>query len=111
LSNIKQLDLDILDVKEKGLGGSSDSSLLGLAYEEQRVVLTHDSDFGTLAIAKNQPFYAIVYLKPGHILPQFSIDSINAILEIENLIPPFIITVKNNNSNIKIRIRHLKPNL
>jgi predicted nuclease of predicted toxin-antitoxin system len=49
---------DILDVKQNGLSGSSDTYLLSLAYQQQRIVLTHDSDFGTLAFANHQPFWA-----------------------------------------------------
>ena len=104
---LKGLQIDILDVRESGLNGSSDSSLLHLAFTQQRAVLTHDSDFGTLSIANQQPIFAIIYLKPGHIQPQFSIDSLNAILEMEDLNTPLIITVKNNTKNIKVRIRHL----
>jgi len=104
---LKQLNLNILGVNESGLNGSEDTFLLHLAYTQQRVVLTHDSDFGTLAFAKQQPIFGIVYLKPGHIDPQCTIAPLNAILELENLKPPFIITAKNTDDSIKIRVRFL----
>lgn len=98
---------DILDVKQNGLSGSSDTYLLSLAYQQQRIVLTHDSDFGTLAFANHQPFWGIIYLKPGHILPSFTISSLNSLMQLEDLTPPFIVTAKNSNGVVKIRVRLL----
>ncbi|MBI3696105.1 MAG: DUF5615 family PIN-like protein [Acidobacteria bacterium] len=37
---------DVLDVKEKGWNGADDVALIRTAFEANRVVLTHDSDFG-----------------------------------------------------------------
>lgn len=47
---LRQYGLDILDTKEQQWFGKDDEDLLSIAYQEQRFVLTHDSDFGTLAI-------------------------------------------------------------
>jgi len=41
---------DVVSVLEQGLGGHADHELLRRARELGRVVLTHDSDFGALAI-------------------------------------------------------------
>jgi predicted nuclease of predicted toxin-antitoxin system len=58
---------DVLDVKESGLVGMDDLPLIQTALAEQRIVLTHDSDFGKLAVAAGEPMIGIVYLRPGHI--------------------------------------------
>ncbi len=42
--------VDILSVREKGWGTLTDSEIMAKAYAMQRFVLTHDSDFGMLAI-------------------------------------------------------------
>ncbi len=97
---------DVFDVKEEGLNGNTDTFLLALATDQNRVVLTHDSDFGTLVIADGKPFIGIVYLKPGHILPQFTLQSLdvvfNEIVFIEN---PFIIVAKHNGTTTRVRVR------
>ena len=97
---------DVFDVVEQRLNGNDDAFLLTLATQLNRVVLTHDSDFGTLVIADGEPFIGIVYLKPGHILPQFTLQSLEAIFDeigfIEN---PFIIVAKHNGITTKVRVR------
>ena len=35
---------------------------LHMAHQQERVVLTHDSDLGMLAIAQVEPFTGIIYL-------------------------------------------------
>lgn len=80
--------------------------MLNLATNQNRVVLTHDSDFGTLVIADGKPFIGIVYLKPGHILPQFTLQSLEAIFkEIDLIENPFIIVAKHNGMTTRVRIR------
>jgi predicted nuclease of predicted toxin-antitoxin system len=58
---------DVLDVREAGLAGNSDVTVLRRATLMHRVVITQDSDFGTLAIASGEPITDIVFLRPGHI--------------------------------------------
>ena len=80
VSFLRRSRFDVLDVVEARLIGSTDRSLLQLAVSEGRVVVTHDSDFGTLAIRQTAPVIGIIYLRPGHIDSQFTIDSIQALL-------------------------------
>jgi predicted nuclease of predicted toxin-antitoxin system len=97
---------DVFDVVEQRLNGNTDVFLLALATELNRVVITHDSDFGTLVIADGKPFVGIIYLKPGHILPKFTIQSLEAIFnEIDFIEHPFIIVAKHNGLTTKIRVR------
>lgn len=48
--------IDVLTVVDAGLQGAQDIDVLRYAFEMNRVVFTHDSDFGYLAIARaNRP--------------------------------------------------------
>ena len=48
VQSLRERGCDVFDVKEQGLQGNTDTFLLSLATEQNRVVLTHDSD--TLAL-------------------------------------------------------------
>ncbi len=79
---------------------------MSLATEQNRIVLTHDSDFGTLVIADGKPFIGIIYLKPCHILPEFTLQSLEAIFnEIDFIENPFIIVAKHNDLTTRVRVR------
>jgi predicted nuclease of predicted toxin-antitoxin system len=60
---LRENGFDILDVKESALNGTSDQILLDLALKEQRFMVTHDADFGTLAINNEQPCYGVLYIR------------------------------------------------
>lgn len=94
-------------MKENLLSGRRDSFLLDLAVKQQRVVITQDSDFGTLAIVARQPIHGIVYLKPGHIEQHHAITSLKVLLQLEELAPPFIVTAKNSGGLVNVRVRLL----
>jgi len=96
----------VLDVKEGSLVGSSDSSLLRLATSERRVLVTHDRDVGRVAVSLLEPGVGIVYLRPGHIKPQFTIESLRALFQQDlQVSPPFIIVVHRVGEEINIRVR------
>ncbi|HSK76260.1 MAG TPA: DUF5615 family PIN-like protein [Thermoanaerobaculia bacterium] len=99
---------DLLDVKESGLVGSSDLAILRKAYAEHRVVLTHDSDFGRLAVAGLEPVVGIVYLRPGHIEPAFTMGTLDALFErIGEIDTPFMVVAERSAGQVKIRLRQL----
>ena len=60
---LRQIGLDVSDVKEKGWQGTEDKHLVAIAREEKRFILTHDSDFGTLSINEGVPCYGIIYMR------------------------------------------------
>jgi predicted nuclease of predicted toxin-antitoxin system len=64
---LRHQGLDIIDVKEQEWQGKTDRELLEIAYKEERWVLTHDSDFGTLAIHEGMPFAGILFLRLGNL--------------------------------------------
>lgn len=63
VSFLREKGFDVLDVKESGMNGTSDHILMELALREQRLVVTHDADFGTLAINNEQPCFGVLYLR------------------------------------------------
>ncbi len=63
VSFLQKKGMDVVDVKEKGWHGSEDTYLMEIANNEKRFILTHDTDFGTLAINEGIPCYGIIYMK------------------------------------------------
>ena len=60
VAELRAMGFDVRDVCEDGLFGWDDSALLQLALSQGRAVVTHDSDFGALTVARMQPFVGIV---------------------------------------------------
>jgi len=54
---------DVQDVKEEGWQGKDDAFLFQRAWGSQRCVISHDRDFGKLAIARQEPCYGVIYLR------------------------------------------------
>ncbi len=106
VEHLRDEGMDVLDVKENGLVGMPDIELIRLARSQDRVILTHDRDFGRLAIAMMEPMVGIIYLRPGHIDPGFTNDSIRALLqESLDVTVPFIIVAVRKAGQVKIRLR------
>src|SRR5208283_2477686 len=100
VASLRQLGFDVLDVVEGGLQGSTDVDLLRLAAAQGRVIVTHDADFGTLAIHQNEPLVGLVYLRPGHIDPQFTTETVRTILTTDpDVLPPFVLVAKRTGNN------------
>ena len=105
---LREKGFDVLDVKEAGLIGSGDLELIKKAFSENRLIITQDSDFGTIAIASNEPVSGIIYIRPGHIKPDFTIDILKEIIKkITDIKLPFIIVAERIQNQIKIRIREI----
>jgi predicted nuclease of predicted toxin-antitoxin system len=102
----RETGFDVVDVKEQGWFGKTDIDLMPVAFDEQRVIVTHDSDFGTIIFTKGEPFIGVLYLRPGHFDAVPHIQSISAILNSElALQPPFIMIAENTRITVKIRLR------
>jgi predicted nuclease of predicted toxin-antitoxin system len=105
---LRQRGCDVVDVQESGLIGSEDSAILQAALSQNRIVVTHDADFGALAIAALEPIVGVVFLRPGHIDPKFTIGTLQALFERDvDLTPPFIIVARRTRQEVSIRIRLL----
>ncbi len=105
---LQEEGFDVLDVKEQGWKSHQDADLLNIATLQDRIIVTHDEDFGKLVYVGNQQFLGILYLSPGHFLASFTITTLKTLLtQSLDLIPPFILVAENKGSWIKIRLRNL----
>lgn len=75
---LRKIGLDVDSVAEQGQFGIPDTQVLENATDANRVVLTHDSDFGGMAVI-GAKFTGIIYLRPGHIRADFTIKTLEAI--------------------------------
>jgi len=105
---LRQQGHDVQAVVEEGLKGQSDVVLLRQAHKSKRAVLTHDSDFGTLAVLQGEPFTGIVYLRPGHIKAEFTIETLQALASRSpDVKSPFIVVAERTKKSVRIRVRQL----
>jgi len=102
---LRKAGLDIDSVAEQGKWGLPDSQVLQQATQAGRVVLTHDSDFGGMAIFGAE-FIGIIYLRPGHIQAQFTVKTLEAIRDnAPEVTSPFILVAERTGDTVKIRVR------
>jgi predicted nuclease of predicted toxin-antitoxin system len=105
---LRRRGADVLDIKESGWDGMQDLAILRKAYIENRVVLTHDSDFGKLAVTTGEPMVGIVYLRPGHIEPIFTLETLEVLFaELTDVTSPFIAVAERMEQRVRIRYRAL----
>jgi predicted nuclease of predicted toxin-antitoxin system len=102
------LGLDIFDIKQMRLQGTSDHKILDLAVHENRIIITQDSDFGTDFFTSGIQATGIIYIRPGHVNSSEVIKILDAILnEKIDIEIPFIIVAELIKNKVKIRIRKL----
>ena len=104
---LRRAGLDVQSIAEQGQFGLPDAQVLQQAAEAGRVVITHDSDFGSLALM-GAKFTGIIYLRPGHIRADFTIKTLEAIRDkAPEVKPPFILVAERTGDTVKIRVRQL----
>ena len=107
LYNLRIQGFDVFDVKESGLSGSMDDVLLALAFEQNRIIITLDSDFGTLIYRDNHPFLGIIYLRPGHFKTEYYIEIWESLMQVDmDLISSFIMVLEQDKLGIKLRLKN-----
>jgi predicted nuclease of predicted toxin-antitoxin system len=105
---LREQGFDVCHVCEEGLRGAVDVDLIRKAVAENRVIVTHDSDFGRLAVYTGEPIVGLLFLRPGHIDPAFTIETIKAILDHDlDVEPPFVLVARRSGLNVAIRYRPL----
>ncbi|QQO54401.1 MAG: DUF5615 family PIN-like protein [Thiohalocapsa sp. PB-PSB1] len=104
VAHLRRIGLDVLDTKEQRWQGVEDEELLNRAYQEKRYVLTHDSDFGTLAINQGKPCYGILYLRLNNLKSSNVIKACENLFQRDIEIHPYTIWVI---EDARIRIRFL----
>jgi predicted nuclease of predicted toxin-antitoxin system len=84
--------IDVASVHERGLQGLDDEAILDLARTERRFVLTHDSDFGRLAILEGRLIYGVIFLRPGDDPPHIVIEGLPPLLSaVVDWTPPLLV--------------------
>lgn len=103
---LRSAGTDVATVEERGIAGTTDEIVIRLALVEGRVVVTHDADFGTLAVLRGEPVLGIIYLRPGHIHPAFVVAMLDALRAADvDVEPPFIVVVQRRAAEVRIRFR------
>lgn len=101
---LRQEGINVRDTKEEQWHGKADEELLQIAYQEERFVLTHDADFGALAVNQGKPCYGILYLRLNNVKPSVIIHVWAELLQRDLSITPKTIWVIEER---RLRIRHL----
>lgn len=72
------------------------------------MILTHDLDFGELAVRTRRAVYGVVLLRSVSGNPQDTILQLAALFDaVEAVEPPFMVTVRGAAAEVVIRIRQL----
>lgn len=110
VAHLRAVGFDVKDVREENWLGRSDFDLLAIAVAERRVVVTHDSDFGLLAVRTGCAMYGALYLRPGHLRAPQTIAMIESMLALDfQVVPPFIAVVQRSGEDVTVRVRGLPP--
>jgi len=108
IAHLRNQGVDVTSVREQGWSGTTDRELLHRAHADDRVILTHDSDFGLLAIRQGEPVYGILYLRPGHIKPEQTVTTLQTLFDQSlSVTPPFLVVAQKNGENLTIRMKSL----
>ena len=90
---LREQGVDVVSAREEGWGDLTDSEIMAQAHATSRFVLTHDSDFGTLAVHRGEPITGILYLRPGGRAPAEVISDLEALMRVESDWTPPLIAV------------------
>jgi predicted nuclease of predicted toxin-antitoxin system len=105
---LRKQGLPIDSIKERNLRGSTDNQIIDLAQKEEKVIITHDADFGRIQHLSENIRIGIIFLKPGHIHFSSTIQTIESLLTASLEVDlPFILVAERSGENIKIRVRNL----
>ena len=101
---LRSQDVDVLYVREEGWQFYADRDILANAHAMRRFVLTHDSDFGTLAIHRNQAITGIIHLRQGERTSAEVIEDLQDLLKMQvDWTPPLIAVYRSGH----LRLRRL----
>lgn len=107
---LRAAGVDVEAVIEGPLLGATDRQILAASQQTSRLVLTYDSDFGTLAIRDGEPCLGIVFVRPGNL----SADEVTGMLaeatrQIPSLDPPFLLLLEMRSGFSRMRLRRIGP--
>src|SRR5690606_1743088 len=86
--------------------GQDDRAVLLRAELEGRVVLTHDSDMGTLVLREPSGVSGVIYLRPAHTNAEFTTETLAAMERtVGNVDPGFVIVGDRRGEQLRVRLR------
>ncbi len=104
---LKENNFDVKDAHQADMVSKKDIDWLTLSCQENRVIITQDSDFSQLVFTQPINFVGIIFLRPGSFFSSFHIQTLTTLFEqVIEINTPFIITAKNNQTNIQVKIRY-----
>ncbi len=102
VSFLREYGIDVLDTKEQKWFGKEDEELLSIANSEKRFILTHDSDFGTLAIHQGKKFFGVIFLRLKIVNPRNVMNVCAKLLSLDvEISPETIVVVEDTRVRIK----------
>ncbi len=105
---IRKNGYSVSGVKEENMQGTSDLSIIEKCFPSNKIILTHDNDFGKIIFTNPVSFFSIIYLRPGHFDGSFHIPTLKSILKHKELITKGTLIIGQHTANkIKIRIKHI----
>jgi len=106
VAGLRSRGRDVVTVVEGGMAGQPDIDILRAARNDGRTILTHDSDFGDLAIRQGEPWSGIIHLRPGHISSDAVLSTLDALGDVELRVGfPFLLVAARRGFDVKIRLR------
>ena len=109
VAELRSRGVDVVTVKDIGLKGAPDVDVLAYAVRTERVALTHDADFGTLALREGASFVGIVYLRPGNLDPVAVVRCVDALAKVDiDFATRFIVVAELRASDVRIRYRPVR---
>lgn len=101
---LRDAGTDVASAVERGMGSMTDREILATATSEQRWVLTHDADFGRLAILDGAPIHGVIYVRPGDRPPDQVIENLQRLLshDVEWPVPAVVVLTGG-----RLRVRRL----
>lgn len=106
---LRRENYNVTSIKEAGLSGISDETIIEKCYNEKLIIITQDNDFGKIIYKQNASFHIVIYLRPGHLKSSIHIAAIQKILSHKNYIEPCTIIISQIKSQkIQIRFRKIR---
>lgn len=101
---------DVVTAKDAGVAGAGDRQILAAAPVAGRAVLTHDRDFGTLAMREGEHYTGVIFLRPGHMMPAVVLGMLDVIAALDvDVEPPFILVAEVRGQRVQVRFRPSMP--
>ena len=105
---LRDRGMNVLTVHDLDLQGGPDREILNTASRLGRAILTHDADFGRLALRAGYTAPAIVFLRPGHVSAARVIEMIDAAGAVA--LPSTgscVVVIERREAEVRIRVREL----